>query len=48
MHDTAMYEAYDHVTLNLNNYMSTAVVILDIEKAFDTAWHPSMLYKLRK
>jgi hypothetical protein len=26
----------DHVTLNFNNNMSTAVVFLDIEKAFDT------------
>jgi hypothetical protein len=29
----------DHVTLNFNNNMSTAAVILDIEKAFDTTWH---------
>jgi hypothetical protein len=26
----------DHVTLNLNNNMSTAAVFLDTEKAFDT------------
>jgi len=36
----------DHVTLNVNNNMSTAAVFLDIEKAFDTTWHPGLLYKL--
>jgi hypothetical protein len=34
-----------HVTLNFNNKMSTAAV-LDIEKSFDTTWHPGLLYKL--
>jgi hypothetical protein len=29
----------DHVTCNFNNKMSTAAVLLDIEKAFDTTWH---------
>jgi hypothetical protein len=33
----------DNVTLNFNNNMSTTV---DIEKAFDTLWHPGLLYKL--
>jgi hypothetical protein len=28
----------DHVILNFNK-KSTAAVFLDIEKAFDTAWH---------
>jgi hypothetical protein len=28
--------------------MSTDVVFLDIEKAFDTTWHPGLLYKLSK
>jgi hypothetical protein len=36
----------DHVTLNFNNNMSTAAVFLGIEKAFDTTWHPGLLYKL--
>jgi hypothetical protein len=36
----------DHVSLNFNNNMSTAAVFLDIEKAFDTIWHPGLLYKL--
>jgi hypothetical protein len=36
-----------HATLNFNN-MSTAAVFLDIEKAFDTLWHPGLLYKLYK
>jgi hypothetical protein len=38
----------DHVTLNFNYKMSTAAVSLDIEKAFDTAWHTGLLYKLAK
>jgi hypothetical protein len=38
----------DHVTLNFNNNMSTDAVFLDIEKAFDTTWHPGLLYKLSK
>jgi hypothetical protein len=38
----------DHVTLNLNNNMSTAAVFLDVEKAFDTTWHSGLLYKLSK
>jgi len=38
----------DHVTLNFNNNLSTAAVFLDIEKAFDTTWHPGLLYKLIK
>jgi hypothetical protein len=28
--------------------MSTAVVFLDIKKAFDTAWHTGLLYKLSR
>jgi hypothetical protein len=28
--------------------MSTAAVFLDIEKAFNTTWHPGLLYKLAK
>jgi hypothetical protein len=38
----------DHVTLNFNSNMSTAAVFLDIEKVFDTTWHPGLLYKLSK
>jgi hypothetical protein len=38
----------DHVTLNFNNKISTAAVFLDIEKAFDTTWHPGLLYNLSK
>jgi hypothetical protein len=36
----------DHVTLNFNNNMSTAVVFLDIETTCDTRWHLGLLYKL--
>jgi hypothetical protein len=38
----------DQVTLNFNNKMSTGAVFLDIEKAFDTPWHPGLLYQLPK
>jgi retron-type reverse transcriptase len=38
----------DNVTLNFNNNMSTTAVFLDIEKAFDTLWHPGLQYKLSK
>jgi hypothetical protein len=38
----------DHVTFNFNNKMSTAAVLLDVEKAFDTTWHSGLLYKLSK
>jgi hypothetical protein len=34
----------EHVTLNFNNNMSTAVLFLNIEEAFDTAWHFTLLY----
>jgi hypothetical protein len=38
----------DRITLNFNNNMSTAAVFWDIEKAFDTTWHPGLLYKISK
>jgi hypothetical protein len=38
----------DHVTLNFSSNMSTAVVCLDIKKAFDTMWHLGLLYTLSK
>jgi hypothetical protein len=38
----------DHITMNFNNNMSTAALFLDIEKAFDTTWHPGLLYKISK
>jgi hypothetical protein len=34
------------VILNFNNNVSTAAVFLDIERAFDTIWHLSLLYTL--
>jgi hypothetical protein len=47
MHATARrLELKGHVTLNFNNIMSTAAVLLDIEKTFYTTWHPGFLYKL--
>jgi len=38
----------DHATLYFDNTMSTAAVFLDIEKGFDTTWHPGLPYKLSK
>jgi hypothetical protein len=38
----------DHESLNFNNKVSTAGVFVEIEKAFDTTWHPGLLYKLSK
>jgi hypothetical protein len=35
-----------HVTLNFNNNMSSVDVSLDVRKAFDTTWHPDLLFKL--
>jgi hypothetical protein len=36
----------DHVTLNFSRIISTAAVFLDVEKAFDAAWHLGLLHKL--
>jgi hypothetical protein len=38
----------DHITLHFSKNMSTAAVILYIEKAFDTSWRLGLLYKLSK
>jgi len=38
----------DHVALYFSNRMSTDAVFLDIEKAFNTTWHPGLLYTLFK
>ena len=35
-------------TLHFDNDQSTAAVFLDIEKSFDTVWHPGLIYKLMK
>jgi hypothetical protein len=37
----------NHVTLHFSNTMSKGAVFLDIEKAFDTTWHPGLLYIFR-
>jgi hypothetical protein len=36
----------DHVTLNFNDNLSMAAEFLVMKKAFDTAWHSGLLYKL--
>jgi hypothetical protein len=46
-HSTTLpYMRLTDVTLNFNNNISTDAVFLDIEKAFETTWQPSLLYKL--
>jgi hypothetical protein len=36
----------DQLTLNFNHDMSTAAVLLDIEKAFDKILHSGLIYRL--
>jgi hypothetical protein len=47
-HSTTLHcmRLIDHITLNVNNKMSTAAVFLYIEKALDTLLHPGLVYKL--
>jgi hypothetical protein len=33
----------DNVILHFNNNMSIAAIFFDIEKAFNTTWHPGFL-----
>jgi Reverse transcriptase (RNA-dependent DNA polymerase) len=35
-------------SLGFNNNRSTGVVLLDLEKAFDSVWHEGLLYKMTK
>ena len=37
-----------NVSLNFNKNLSTGMVLLDIEKAFDSVWHSAILHKLLK
>ena len=36
----------DHITSNFNNQLVTIATFLDVEKAFDKAWHNGILYKM--
>lgn len=38
----------DQATINFNLNKTTALLTLDIEKAFDTVWHDGLIYKLMK
>lgn len=47
-HSTAhqLARVCEHITHNLNLHQSTGMVLLDIEKAFDSVWHEGFLHKL--
>ncbi|KAG5675613.1 hypothetical protein PVAND_005504 [Polypedilum vanderplanki] len=38
----------EEATIGFNNKKSTGIVLLDLEKAFDTVWHEGLIYKLIK
>jgi hypothetical protein len=38
----------EHICRNFNKKKSTGLLMLDVEKAFDTVWHDGLLYKLLK
>ncbi|KAK2578281.1 hypothetical protein KPH14_012230 [Odynerus spinipes] len=37
-----------YITYNLNTRRNTAMVLLDLSKAFDTVWHKALLYKINR
>jgi len=38
----------EHISANYNMKKSTGLLLLDVEKAFDTVWHDGLLYKISK
>ena len=37
----------EHATIEINKNRITQLILLDIEKAFDSVWHDALIYKLR-
>jgi hypothetical protein len=47
-HDSSCLRLSDHVTFSFNKNMSTAAVLLDIVKSFNSTWHLFFVGKLYK
>ena len=45
---TQLMNVTKSMRLNLNNSITTGVLFLDIEKAFDRVWHNGLLYKMEQ
>lgn len=41
-----VFRVCEHITENFNRDNSTGMILLDIEKAFDSVWHDALIYKL--
>jgi hypothetical protein len=43
-----LYKLTQHATIGLKNRLMTPLLLLDVEKAFDSVWHNRLRYKLAK